>query len=83
MNQDKKKENRGRIRFLSQDPDKMKAYFKEHADIYYSNPVNRQKQNERMRLYRMKNRENISKKKRMKNFEIRLKKCWIIRGLIL
>lgn len=90
MNQAKletKKETRGRKSFLSQDPVKKREYFKQHAQKYYSNPVNREKQKLRMVEYRKNNKELIKQRatKHTKSnvFEKKLKKCWIARGLFL
>jgi hypothetical protein len=66
--------------------DAMKASNRIYNRGYYNIPENREKQVERSRAYRDKNRDAINVRRRrnlaLKNFELHLKKIWMIRGLL-
>ena len=64
----------------------IKAYRRHRSQKFYADPINHQKQLDRMTIYRNNNRnvvrERNSRYKRLKTLEKRLKKIWIQKGLI-
>jgi hypothetical protein len=64
----------------------LKEYFKLRSREYYSTPEMKEKQRLKVAAYREKNRDIINERQRKKskrvNFEKKLKKIWIARGLI-
>jgi hypothetical protein len=63
-----------------------KEWIKGRSKLYYSDPVNKEAQKLKMRTRGMKNRNAINEKKnqkaRLKTLDRRLRKIWLLRGLV-